>query len=151
MLNIILDSNPTVKVVENIDAYFASVWEPSWIDTAISRAIIADVDKSKVVAPRIIDSPYLGYVDPTHLSGGTKFLLCMLYNEHCSFNMDLTVCGENCAKWIQRIGNLKDITVYLGYPMTFFTECKTPIRIVNSGRIVDNMSDFMDEYLRYGR
>ena len=72
MLNIYVNDTNEDNTIYDIDAWFDSVYEPEWIEAPITRAMISDVDKSKVVAPRIIDSPYLGYVDPTHLSGGVK-------------------------------------------------------------------------------
>ncbi len=37
--------------------------------------MIKDVDKSTVIAPRIIESPVLGAITPRELSGGVKTLI----------------------------------------------------------------------------
>lgn len=149
MLNIILTQEITDRTINSIDSYFDSAWSPEWIDNDFARKVIADIDKSKVVAPRIIDSPYLGYIDPTHLSGGVKCLLCLMFDMDPRWIFDITVCGDNCSKWIQYIGGVKDITVQLAYMMTFFNGNNNVFRIVNDGTIIHDMREFIHVYLRY--
>ena len=149
MLNIILTTEITDRTISAIDGYFDSAWEPEWIDNDFARMVIQDVDQSKVIAPRIIDSPYLGYVDPTWISGGVKCLLCMMFDDDAKWIFDISVCGNNCSKWIQYIGEQKDITVQLGYLMKFFNGNNTPFRVDNDGIIVHNMKEFISVYARY--
>lgn len=150
MLNIILMQQNTDRTVYDIDAYFNSAWEDSWIDNDFAKMVISKVDKSTVIAPKIIDSPFLGPIDPTHISGGVKCILCLMFDEEVNTRLfDITVCGNNCAQWIQRVGVIRDITVQLGYPMRFFQEFKSPIRIVNEDIIVNNHSEFLDVYVRH--
>lgn len=59
-----------------------------------------------------------------------------------------TACGDNCAKWILKIAEKKDITVSFEQLMNFPEDIKA--EIVNTGKIVNNDMEFMLEVLRYG-
>lgn len=147
MLHINLTDVITDKTIIDIDSYFDSVWEPEWIDNDFAKAMIADVDKSTVIAPRIIDSPFLGYVDPTWIAGGTKCVLCLLFDSS-DWIFDITVCGDNCAKWIQRVAAHKELTVQLCYPLLFCDDEYFPIHILNEDKFVNSRSEFLSACMR---
>lgn len=149
MLNIIITDKFFQNTIFAIDGYFDSAWEPEWIDNDFARMVIKDIDKSDVISSRIIRSPFLGNIDPTWLSGGVKCLLCLMFGNVDKWIFDITVCGNNCANWIQYIGENKNITVQLAYMMHFFDRSKDPIRIVNSGCLVSSQMEFIGEYLKY--
>lgn len=145
MLNVLLTEGTTDKTIDSINSYFDVVYEPEWIDNDFARELIRSVDKSEVVSGRVIESPVLGTISPTWLSGGVKCILCLMFDES-DWMFDLTSCGENCAPWIQKVASQKDITAQLGYPMSFDDLEQHPICIVNSGRIVHNMNQFLMEW-----
>lgn len=60
--------------------------------------MIQDVDKSTVLDSGVIDSPVMGKIPPTSLSGGVKTLILMKNEPEKIFNA--SACGDNCAKWI---------------------------------------------------
>ena len=64
-----------------ISSYFDEVFESEWIGSDISRRIIEVVDRSKVIRPRIIESPILGDITPRELSGGAKGLILMAHDD----------------------------------------------------------------------
>jgi len=57
-------------VIFNTSVYFKNVYHDEWITAPLSVEMIADVDKSKVIDGGVIDSPVLGKIPPTGLSGG---------------------------------------------------------------------------------
>ena len=57
-------------VIFNTSIYFKNVYHDEWITSALSKEMISDVDKSQVLAGGVIDSPILGKIPPTGLSGG---------------------------------------------------------------------------------
>ena len=61
-----------------------------------------DVDRPTVLGPRVIDSPVLGGISPRELSGGVKTLMDIYKVPEKIFNA--SACGDNCAKWILKIG-----------------------------------------------
>ena len=117
--------------------YFDTVFEPEWLVSDLAKEIISDIDKSSVISPYCIESPVFGQISPQMLAGGTKALLIM-YNEP-EVIVNATACGDNCAKWILRIAEEKDITINLRYLMDFGKEdFKPDVLILNIGQKVKN-------------
>ena len=52
-------------------------------------------------------------------------------------------CGDNCAKWILKIAEKKDITIYLGYMMKF--EGDFDIKILNTGAEAHNYQEYIEK------
>lgn len=61
--------------VYNTAAYFKYDYEDSWIIDPFVKEMIQDVDQSTVLDSGVIDSPVLGKIPPTGLSGGVKTLI----------------------------------------------------------------------------
>ena len=57
--------------------------------------------------------------------------------------MPPSTCGDNCAKWILKLGEQKDLTINLRHVMRFGKD-PFEILILNTGTIVRNMSEFVD-------
>ncbi|MBO5537193.1 MAG: DUF4869 domain-containing protein [Clostridia bacterium] len=94
----------------------------------MSKQMIRDIDGSEVIGPRLIDSPFLETIPTERLSGGVKTLMLMKFDSDHIFNA--SACGDNCAHWILKIGQEKDLTVRLGYLMNFGKD-RFDIEIVN--------------------
>lgn len=106
---------------------------------------IQAVDRSEVIGPHLIDSPFLGPISQRELSGGVKTLILINNDDGHIFNA--SACGDNCAEWLLKIGKIKDVTIRLGYFMDF-GEDKFEIRVVNTGRIVRTLSELNDEIIQ---
>ena len=94
--------------------YFDNRYEDEWITDKRSIEIIRDVDKSDVVSSHLIESPVLG-----------------------------PVCGDNCAKWILKIAESKDLTINLRHIMEF-GDGEFEMKILNTGEVVHNMLEFVN-------
>ena len=71
-----------------------------------------------MIGAHLIESPVLGPISSKELSGGVKTLILMaLDDKEQIFNA--SACGDNCAKWIDKISRIKDITLFFEHPMTF--------------------------------
>lgn len=127
-------------VIYNTEVYFRNRYEPDWLTTDLARLMIQDIDRSTVVSPNCIDSPVLGQIPPEYLSGGVKTLLLMLNDDSRIFNA--STCGDNCAKWILRIAEKKDLTIRLGHLMNF-GELPFEIMILNNDSTVRNMEEML--------
>lgn len=92
-------------------AYFDNVYEDEWIEDEFVKEMIQDIDSSTVLSAHVIESPVFGAITPKELSGGVKVLILMLKDDSFIYNM--SNCGDNCAKWILKIAEKKDLTVYL--------------------------------------
>ncbi|MCD7921047.1 MAG: DUF4869 domain-containing protein [Clostridiales bacterium] len=110
MLSIYYGDMP--QAIYNPVVFFKNTYTDDWITDDLSRAMIQDVDKSTVLGPRIIDSPVFGGISPRELSGGVKTLIAIYKVPDRIFNA--SACGDNCAKWILKIGELQNITILKG-------------------------------------
>ena len=135
------------EAVYNTSAYFKYDYEDSWIVDPFVKEMIQDVDKSTVLDSGVIDSPVLGKIPPTGLSGGVKTLILFKFNKDKIFNA--STCGDNCAKWLLEIGKQKDVTVNLRHMMSFGKDTKFDIRIANGGEIVHSMKELIPVASKY--
>jgi hypothetical protein len=147
MLNVQFGNMP--EAIYNTAAYFKNVYEPEWIVKPLSVEMIRDVDGSEVVGPDLIQSPVLGPIPPTRLSGGVKTLMLLDNDRQHVFNA--STCGDNCAKWILRIASERDrqkrkLLINLRHLMDF-GEGPFKIRIIDpDGRrvgVAKNMEQFV--------
>lgn len=138
MLNIFYGDMP--QAIYNPAVYFKNTYTDEWIVDNLSRAMIEDVDRSTVLGPRVIDSPVFGGISPLELSGGVKTLIAIYKMPELVFNA--SVCGDNCAKWLLKIGELQNITINLRHLMDFGDE-PFEINILNANQIVHNMKELL--------
>ena len=141
MLNVTFgDMFDTENYIYNTDLYFDNTFKDNWITSDLGKAIIKDIDKSDVISAHVIESPVLGAITPTELSGGVKTLLLMAFDNSKIFNA--STCGNNCAKWILKLGQDKKLLINLRHVMDFGTE-DFKIKVTNTDKIVHNMSEFV--------
>lgn len=79
--------------------------------------MIRAVDKSEVLSSHAIESPVLGIIPTSKLSGGVKALI-LVYKKP-ELLIDCTACGENCAEWLLKIAEKQDTLINLNYFMDF--------------------------------
>lgn len=133
-------------VIFNVSVYFKNVYHDEWITAPLSVEMIADVDKSKVIDGGVIDSPVLGKIPPTSLSGGVKALILIENRPDKVFNA--TNCGNDCAKWLLKIAEKKDVTINLRYMMDF-GKGNFDIRVLNNNRVVHCMEELISAAIQY--
>lgn len=140
MLNIYLGNME--EAIYYPPVYFDNRYEDEWLTEELSVAMIRDVDHSEVVSAHLIESPVLGPISPKQISGGVKTLLLMAFDTSDKV-FNASACGDNCAKWILKISQTKDLTINLRHIMNF-GEQSFEAKILNTGEIVHNMSEFVD-------
>ena len=138
MLNIYYGKMQTA--IFNTYVYFKNVYEDHWITDPFTKTMIQDIDQSTVLDSAVIDSPVLGKIAPTSLSGGVKTLILIKNEPQTVFNA--STCGDNCAKWILKIAETQDITINLRHLMDFGNAPFT-IRILNTNEIVHSMKELI--------
>lgn len=138
MLNIFYGDMP--DAVYNTASYFKFDYEDEWIIDPYVKKMILDVDKSVVLDSGVIDSPVLGKIPPTGLSGGVKTLILVRFETEKVFNA--STCGDNCAKWLLDMAEREDRTINLRHLMDFGDESFT-IRIMNTGQVVHSMKELV--------
>ena len=138
MLNIYYGNMP--EAIFNTSVYFKNVYEDEWVTDPVAREMILDVDKSIVLDSAVIDSPVMGKITPTSLSGGVKTLILMKNERSKVFNA--STCGDNCAKWILKLAETDDLTINLRHLMDF-GEGTFDIHIMNTDQIVHSMKELV--------
>lgn len=121
--------------------FFDNTYQDEWIINPLSISMIKDVDKSEVLGVHLIDSPVLGPISTKELSGGVKTLILMAFDESGKI-FNASACGDNCAKWILKISEFKDLTINLRHIMNFGTD-DFEAKVINTGDIVHNMAEFV--------
>ena len=122
-------------------AYFDNQYEDEWITDKLSVEMIKDVDHSEVIGPHLIESPVLGPISVKEISGGVKTLILLAFDRSGKI-FNASACGDNCAKWILKIGKEKDLTINLRHLMDFGNN-DFEIKILNTGDTVHNMEEFV--------
>jgi len=130
------------EAVYNTAAYFKYDYEDNWITDPFVKKMIKDVDQSIVLDSGVIDSPVLGKIPPTGLSGGVKTLILVKFEKNKIFNA--STCGDNCAKWILQLGKQGKLVINLRHLMDFGSG-EFKIKVLNTGRIVRNMKELVAE------
>ena len=138
MLNVYYGDMP--YVIYNTAINFKNTYENAWITDSLSREMIQDVDHSTVLDSGVIDSPVLGKIPPVQLSGGVKTLILIANEPDKVFNA--STCGDNCAKWLLKIAENRDVTINLRHLMNFGSEPFT-IHILNTDQIVHSMRELI--------
>jgi hypothetical protein len=151
MLNIFLGDewNERENVVMAPQIYFDNVYEDSWINDQFAKDVILDVDGSVVIDDGVVKSKVFGSIPITRISGGAKTII--LVKNDKDYIMNISACGDNCAKWLLKIGEQQDATVRLGYIMEFNEDFKSDdvqfsINIINLNRIVHNQREFVQAF-----
>lgn len=128
------------EAIYNTAVYFKNTYEENWITAPLSGEMIKDVDHSIVLDSGVIDSPVMGKIPPINLSGGVKTLILIANVPDKIFNA--STCGDNCAKWILKMAETKDVTINLRHLMDF-GDGNFQIRIMNNNQIVNSMKELV--------
>lgn len=140
MLNIYLGNME--EAIYHPPVYFDNQYEDEWITSDLAKAMIKDVDNSVVISANLIDSPVLGTISVRQLSGGVKTLLLLAFDESGKV-FNASACGDNCAKWILKIAEQKDLTINLRHIMDF-GNASFSAKILNRDIIVHDMKEFIN-------
>lgn len=147
MLNIIYGDLEKDNYIFDPDTYFNHQSEDGWMDDDLTKEMVRDIDRSEIVSPHLVQSPFLGPIPPEKLSGGVKTLILVANDPEHIFNV--SACGDNCAKWLLKIAETRDITVRLGYLMNFGND-PFSIHIVNTDKTVNSLEELDDEVIDNG-
>ncbi len=128
------------EAIYNTAVYFKNSYEEEWITAPLTKEMVKDIDQSVVLDSGVIDSPVLGKIHPLGLSGGVKTLILLANEPEKIFNV--STCGDNCAKWILKLAENRDLTVNLRHLMDF-GEGEFNIKILNTNQVVHTMKELI--------
>ena len=145
MLRIFLGEMP--EAVYHPPTFFDNQYQDKWITDPLTVEMIKDIDNSDVVSTHMIESPILGPIPVRSISGGVKTLILFRFDESGKV-FNASACGDNCAKWILRIAENKDLTINLRHVMDF-GDGEFEVEILNTGEKVYNALQFSTIAGRY--
>lgn len=134
------------NVIHNVDAYFNNQLDYRWLEDDFVKKVVKAVDKSEIISAQCIQSPVLGQIPPTKLSGGTKAVILMKFIKDSIVNA--SNCGDNCSEWILKLGNEMDVTINLNHIMEF-KNTNFKIEIINDNSVVHNMKEYVAKAIEY--
>ena len=140
MLNIYLGEME--GAVYHPPVYFDNRYEDEWLAEPLAIEMVKDVDKSEIISPHLVQSPVLGPISVKELSGGVKTLMLMAFDKSGKV-FNASACGDNCAKWILKIAEGKELTINLRHIMDF-GEGSFEARILNTGQVVHGAREFAE-------
>jgi hypothetical protein len=126
--------------------YFDNRYEDEWITDPLSVQMIKDIDQSEVVGAHLIQSPVLGAIPVKDISGGVKTLILMAFDQSGKI-FNASACGDNCAKWIVKLGKEKELTINLHHVMDFSSISDFEALILNNGKTVHSYEEYLKEAL----
>lgn len=144
MLSIYFGEKENVK---HGPSWFRFNFKPEWLNDPFVLEMMKDIDKSEYVGGELIKSEVLGPIPPERLSGGLQTLISIYKNPSLVFNA--TSCGENCAKWLLKIGEKENVYVNLRYFMPFDGYEPFEIEILNEPVIVRDMHEYTRIAIKY--
>lgn len=105
------------NMIWNSKTYFDNTYADAWFDDPIVKQMVQDVDKSTVISAHCVESPILGGIPVTKISGGVKALILMY--KRPDLTIWATACGDNCAEWILKLSEMQDVHIVLEHLMHF--------------------------------
>ncbi len=134
------------EAVYHPPTYFDNRYEDEWITDPLSVEMINDIDRSEVINAHMIQSPVLGAIPVKEISGGVKTLILMAFDKRGKI-FNASACGDNCAKWIVRLGRQKNLTINLHHVMDFSEVTDFEALIMNTGKTVYSYEEYLKEAL----
>ncbi len=128
------------EAIYNTSVYFKNTFRNEWLEDPFVVDMIKDIDSSDVLGNGAIKSPVLGVIAPYTLSGGVKTLILIHKQPDKIFNA--SNCGDNCAKWLLKIGEKNNITINLRHLMDFGDD-GFQIKVLNDDIIATNRKELV--------
>lgn len=99
--------------------YFDLNYLDEWFDDPVVKQMVLDIDKTVVVGPQLLQSPVLGAIPPSSLSGGVKGLILILKDPD-QRNFSSTIFGSNCVLWLTKLTFVTDFTITMEHSLEFY-------------------------------
>ena len=152
MLSIYFGNYSGSDYIDNPDLFFDNTYEDEWLCDDQSKEMVKDIDQSELVGPNLVISPVLGSIPVTRLSGGVKTLIQIAHDSGHIYNA--SACGDNCAGWLLKISEGKDVLVRMGHIMHFNyngnDDVKFTIRIANTDEVVTSQAELVRKVIAAG-
>ena len=116
--------------IYNTEMFYENQYDRNWVMDDFAKEIIKDIDSSEVIGPDLIKNDIFGSFSSTDLSAGVKTLLLIKNMPNKVFN--ISNCGDNCAKYLLKLAQDRDIKVTLHHAMDFGKNFS--VKVINEGK-----------------
>ena len=116
--------------IYNTEMFYENQYDRNWVMDDFAKEIIKDIDSSEVIGPDLIKNDIFGSFSSTDLSAGVKTLLLIKNMPNKVFN--ISNCGDNCAKYLLKLAQDRDIKVTLHHAMDFGNNFS--VKVINEGK-----------------
>ena len=126
--------------VMSSNSFFDAHYEDEWLTDGWAKRVIEEIDKSSLIAPKVVDSPWLDMIPITQISGGAKTLI--IANAVDGIVINGNRMGDNCWNLMLELSKKKDIQLVCEYCAIFDWVDGAEATFINNGAVVNNYSDF---------
>lgn len=141
----IIRDNAPRQYIHDIDGYFDGYFSEEWVLNDWSNKVLSMIDKSKFIAPKIVESPVLGTISHEWISGGSKQLIMMNMFQDVVYDGDNL--GDNCWPLLLELGKTKDLMMSLSYYPVFNWIDGGEVKAINTEETVRDFKSFNKGHL----
>ncbi|MDO5408015.1 MAG: DUF4869 domain-containing protein [Eubacteriales bacterium] len=134
------------EYVAHIDDWFDTFFEEEWMTDGWAKRVIKELDKSDLLYPKIIESPFLGTISYEDISGGAKQLIMAKAVSGVVYNGNNF--GDNCWPLLLELSRERDVMIDLFYHPIFNWVDDIPVTIINDGSVVRSFKEFRDAHFK---
>lgn len=145
--DIIIESAPR-QYIRDIDGYFDGYFDDNWMQNDIAKEAIKEIDKSTLIAPKVIESPVFNTISHEWLSGGTKQIIMTYSIQDIIYDGDNF--GDNCWPLLLKVGFSKTVALSMSYFPIFNWVDGARVHILNNNKIVSSFKEFNRAHLDIG-
>jgi len=114
------------------------------------KSFIRDIDHTKVLSRTEVDSPIFGRTVISEISRVCHTLL-MLYCDD-RFYANASQFGHNCFPWIYKLSRMKDVHLYMDYPILWYgkdPETELICTVADTGEVYEYYDDYLALYATF--
>lgn len=128
------------------DGYFDNWLDEEVLETDFAKRVVREIDKSELVSKRLVQSPVLGSIPVSDISGGAKSLIILMFTDKI---MELEALGDNCFPLLFEIGKQKDITLSMEAYRDLFGSGVSQVRLLNTDEVITSKEAFRTAYIKW--
>lgn len=136
--------------IYNVEGKFFRTKKKDWFNREDVKEVIKGIDNTIAVKDEYLENPKFGAISPMQLSTGCKSVILMIVQDKPVY---ATHCGDNCAKYILKAAEKKDIHIVLHHCLNFAYNLDPwnvtfDAMFVDSGKITHTYREYVFEYYR---
>ena len=141
------------KTLNSIKPYFLNSYNDAWLTTEFSKDAIKHIDKSELIGPNLIISPFLGPIPPAKLSDGVLGVILMAYDKklkECDWIGEYF--GDNTLLYIMKASEIAgyDIRMATTHIFKFPEKFEQGVYMEDADKIIYTHKEFMEIYRSIG-